>query len=91
MNSHPVPQPAARRLHLCILLGLWVGLVPFLVLAQSAPATLEWKQKSQAREIENIVGQLEEKNTSSAYLLYVVVPLIGLLGVLTFLRRLFLN
>jgi len=91
MKSPPIPSRPARHLHFCLVLALWVGLAPVLVLAQSAPATLEWKQKNQAHEIEKIVGKFEEKNTSSEYLLYVVLPLISLLGVLTFLRRSFLN
>ena len=91
MKSPPIPSLLGRHLHCCLVIALWVGLAPILAPAQSAPATLEWKKKNQAHEIENIVGKLEEKNTTSEYLLYVVLPLIGLLGVLTLLRRSFLN
>ena len=91
MKSPPIPSRLARSLHFSFVLALWVGLTPVLAPAQSAPSTLEWKQKNQAHEIENIVGKLEEKNTSSEYLLYVVLPVISLLGVLTLLRRSFLN
>jgi C4-dicarboxylate transporter len=91
MKTHTAPMHMARCLHFCLALSLWVALVPFLVSAQAAPSAQEWMQKKQAHEIENIVGRLEENNTSADYLLYVVVPLVGLIGVLTLLRRLFLN
>jgi hypothetical protein len=89
IQTHALPRHLARRLHFYMVLGLWLGLVPMVVKAQTTPASKESVRQDHQHEIERVAGALDERNTSIEYLLYVILPLVGLIGVLSALRRWF--
>ncbi len=79
------------RVHLCCFLGLLLSLAPLLVGAQSMPVPQERVRKEQVQEIERYMEHVEREDRSVKYMVYVVLPALGLIGCLMVLRRFLLN
>lgn len=80
-----------RRMQLCYVFGLLVWLAPLLVGAQSVPAPQVIVRKEQVQEVERYMERAEGEDRSVKYMVYVVLPALGLIGCLMVLRRLLLN
>lgn len=83
--------PVARRMHLCYFVGLLVSLAPLLVVAQSMPVPQESVRREQVQEVERYMERVEGEDRSVKYVVYVVLPALGLIGCLMVLRRFLLN
>ncbi len=81
----------ARRMQLCYFFGLMVSLAPLLVEAQSRPVPHVIVRKEQVQEVERYMERVEGEDRSVKYVVYVVLPALGLIGCLMVLRRFFLN
>lgn len=81
----------ARGTQLCCFFGLWVCLAPLLVGAQSVPVPQVIVRKEQVQEVERYMERVEGEDRSVKYMIYVVLPALGLIGCLMVLRRLLLN
>lgn len=81
----------AGRTQLCCFFGLWVCLAPLLAGAQSVPAPQVIVRKEQVQEVERYMERVEGEDRSVKYMVYVVLPALGLIGCLMVLRRLLLN
>lgn len=84
-------MPMVRRMQLCYFLGLLVSLTPLLVEAQSVPVPHVIVRKEQVQEVERYMERVEGEDRSVKYMVYVVLPALGLIGCLMVLRRLLLN
>jgi hypothetical protein len=84
-------RPVARRMHLCYFVGLLVSLAPLLVVAQSMPVPHVIVRKEQVQEVERYMERVEGEDRSVKYMVYVVLPALGLIGCLMVLRRFLLN
>lgn len=78
-----------RRLSLCILTSLLFLLSMPMGAGASAPVSHARVQRDQVQEIEQVLGHLEGEDRTVEYLLYVVMPALGLMGILLIFRRLF--
>ena len=81
----------ARRMQLCYFFGLMVSLAPLLMAAQSRPVPQERVRKEQVQEVERYMERVEGEDRSVKYVVYVVLPALGLIGCLMVLRRFLLN
>lgn len=90
MNPPPCPilVSAFRLLLLSVVAGLLIGLAPVVVLAQARPSSQEWVRSNRLEEIERVASGLDGEDHKAEYLLYVVLPIFGLIGGLFILRRL---
>ncbi len=84
-------MPMARRMQLCYFFGLLVSLAPLLVEAQSMPVPHVIVRKEQVQEVERYMERVEGEDRSVKYMVYVVLPALGLIGCLMVLRRFLLN
>jgi|GEM_PF-6163359 len=84
-------MPVARRMHLCYFVGLLVSLAPLLVVAQSMPVPHVIVRREQVQEVERYMERVEGEDRSVKYVVYVVLPALGLIGCLMVLRRFLLN
>jgi len=80
-----------RRMQLCYFLGLLVSLAPLMVEAQSVPVPQVIVRKEQVQEVERYMERVEGEDRSVKYMVYVVLPALGLIGCLMVLRRFLLN
>lgn len=80
-------MPVARRMHLCYFIGLLVSLAPLLVVAQSMSVPHESVRREQVQEVERYMERVEGEDRSVKYVVYVVLPALGLIGCLMVLRR----
>lgn len=78
-------------MHLCYFVGLLVSLAPLLVVAQSMPVPQESVRREQVQEVERYMERVEGEDRSVKYVVYVVLPALGLIGCLMVLRRFLLN
>ena len=81
----------ARRMQLCYFFGLLVSLAPLLVEAQSMSVPHVLVRKEQVEEVERYMENVERDDRSAKYMVYVVLPALGLIGCLMVLRRLLIN
>lgn len=85
-TDDPQPMRLARQLHLCLVLGFLIGLAPIVMVAQNMPAPSERVRKDHEQEIQQVLGHLHEEDRSVDSMLYVIMPLIGLVGGVLLLR-----
>lgn len=81
----------ARCWNLCHVFGFLVSLAPLLAGAQSVPIPHVIVRKEQVQEVERYLERVEGEDRSVKYVVYVVLPALGLIGCLMVLRRLLLN
>jgi len=81
----------ARCWNLCYVFGFLVSLAPLLAGAQSVPIPHVIVRKEQVQEVERYLERVEGEDRSVKYVVYVVLPALGLIGCLMVLRRLLLN
>ena len=87
MPAAPRPMKMPPRFFLAALAGVLLGLLSPVAVVQAAPAAREVVQKDHDREIERVMGRLNGEDRSSDYVLYVVLPVLGLIGTMLVLRR----
>lgn len=88
VHVRPATMCRSLRLHLCAAAVLFLGLPPPAGGVLTTPPSHEVVRKDQEHEIEQVLGHLEREDRTAEYLLYVVMPVLGLMGGLLVLRRL---